>query len=203
MRTLVVAIVFLLNGSSLFSQQPAKKIPTLPRKSAPLATGTIADNVYRNPELGITYKTLVGWVDRTSQARGEPENSSGQVLLAAFERPPEVSGDGINSAIIIAAESLASYPGVKTAADYFDPLTEATTSQGFKVVNEPYEVTVGAKSLVRSDFSKETGKFTMHQSSLVMLSKGYAVSFTFIGGSEDEVEQLIERLNFTSASVKR
>jgi hypothetical protein len=36
----------------------------------------------------------------------------------------------------------------------------------------------------------------MHQTSLVMLEKGYAVSFTFISGSEDEVDQLIEKLSF-------
>jgi hypothetical protein len=29
-----------------------------------------------------------------------------------------------------------------------------------------------------------------------MLEKGYAVSFTFIGGSEHEVEELIEKLSF-------
>jgi hypothetical protein len=35
-----------------------------------------------------------------------------------------------------------------------------------------------------------------------MLSKGYAVSFTFIGGNEDEVEQLIARLRFGTAANK-
>ena len=43
----------------------------------------------------------------------------------------------------------------------------------------------------------------MYQSSLVMLSKGYAISFTFIGGSEDEVEQLIEQLTFAAANPKK
>ena len=61
---------------------------------------------------------------------------------------------------------------------------------------------VGVKSLVRSDFSKELGKATMYQSSLVILNKGYAVSFTFIGANEDEIEQLISHLNFNSPPVK-
>ena len=38
----------------------------------------------------------------------------------------------------------------------------------------------------------------MRQTSLVMLEKGYAVSFTFIGGSEDEVNELIEKLSFAA-----
>ena len=36
----------------------------------------------------------------------------------------------------------------------------------------------------------------MRQASLVTVERGYAVSFTFIGGSEDEVNQLIEKLSF-------
>lgn len=101
--------------------------------------------------------------------------------------------------MIIAAESAASYPGLKSAADYFGPLAELTTSKGFKVENEPYEFAVGTKQLVRGDFSKPTGTLTMRQSSLVMLEKGYVVSFTFIAGSEDEVSELIEKISFRPA----
>jgi hypothetical protein len=36
----------------------------------------------------------------------------------------------------------------------------------------------------------------MHQSTLVMLGRGYAISFTFIGGTEDELEELIQGLRF-------
>jgi|SRR5882724_2706158 len=200
MRTLVVAIVCLFSASSLFAQQTLKK----PKTPVPLSDGVVAGNVYRNPELGFTYKIILGWVDRTDQNRPETDSSSsGQVLLAVFEHPPEIKGEGINSAVVIAAEPLSSFPGVKTAADYFDPLTEATISQGFKVVNEPYTQTVGAKPIIRSDFSKEIGKLTMYQSSLVMLNKGYAISFTFIGGSEEEVEKLISGLSFATAASKQ
>ena len=195
MRTLVVGIVLLFISVSLPAQQSSKKN---------LAAGTIANNVYRNPDLGFTYKIILGWVDRTGQNQPETDNSSnGQVLLSVFEHPPEVRGESINPAVVIAAESLSSFPTVKTAADYFEPLTEAATAQGSKVVNEPYKTTVGTKTLVRSDFTKESGKTQMYQSSLVVLSKGYAISFTFIGGSEDEVERLIGQLSFAAASPKK
>jgi hypothetical protein len=36
----------------------------------------------------------------------------------------------------------------------------------------------------------------MRQSTLVVLARGYVVSFTFIGGTEDEVEELIDGLGF-------
>ena len=154
------------------------------------------DGVYRNPFFGFSYKAPYGWVDRTQdmQQGGEPGKS--MVLLAMFERPPEAAGDTVNSAVVIAAESVALYPGLKTTADYFAPLTELTTSKGFKVVNEPYEYSVGTKPLVRGDFSKEMGKLTMYQASLVALQKGYVLSFSFVAGSSEEVDQLIEKLVF-------
>jgi hypothetical protein len=175
-----------------------------PRVETSAISGVFADGLYRNNSFGFSYKVRYGWVDRTEQMRdGSTDSAKAQVLLAVFEHPPEVKGDGVNPAIIIAAESLSSYPSVKTAADYFEPLSEAVTSQGFKVVNEPYETTVGSKSLVRGDFSKASGKLTSYQSSLVILSKGYAVSFTYIGANEDEVEELISRLNFAAVANKK
>jgi hypothetical protein len=186
----------------MVGQEPGKPRTRATGKT-PSVTNTLTDGTYRNSAFGFSYKPPYGWVERTEEmhdASADPAKT--QVLLAMFEHPPEVKGDSVNPATVIAAESLASVPGVKTAADYFEPLTEAATSQGFKVANEPYETKVGTKSVVRSDFSKELSKATMYQSSLVILSKGYAVSFTFIGGSEDEVEQLISRLSFDSPSVK-
>ena len=63
-------------------------------------------------------------------------------------------------------------------------------------MNEPYDDSVGAKQFVRGDFSKPLGNLTLHQSTLVVMEKGYIVSFTFIGGSEDEVDELVESLSF-------
>jgi hypothetical protein len=159
--------------------------------------GLVRDGVYHNPYFGFSYKIPFGWVERTKDMQQDPADlSNSSVLLAIFERPPEVTGNSINSAVVIAIEKVSSFSGLKTAADYFAPVTELATARGFKVVNEPYEFSVGAKALVRGDFSKERGSLIMYQTSLVMLEKGYAVSFTFVGGSEDEVGELIEKLSF-------
>jgi hypothetical protein len=165
----------------------------------PSRTGPeIEEGVYHNANFGFAYKSPYGWVDRTRQMQDDNNDpSKSQLLLAVFERPPEATGDTVNSAVIIAAESVASYPGLRTAADYMGPLTELTTSKGFKVAQEPYELQVGTKPLVRSDFVKNLGKLTMHQSSLVLLEKHFIVSFTFIGSSEDEIEELIEKLDLS------
>lgn len=155
---------------------------------------------YHNSNFGFTYNVPFGWVDRTKEMQEQgTDPAKSQLLLAVFERPPEATGDTVNSAVVIAAESAMSYPGLKTAADYLGPLTELTTSKGFRVTQEAYEFPVGTKQLVRSDFAKRLGTVTMYQSSLAYLQKGFVVSLTCIGGSQDEVEELIERLSFPAA----
>jgi hypothetical protein len=188
------------SSSSESSSRPQRPTVHLGRPSPDV--GSVADGVYRNSAFGFSYKIPLGWVERTADMSAESQSAEpgkSLVLLAIFERPPEAAGDTVNSAVIIAAETASSNPGLKTAADYFEPLTEAATSKGFKVVNEPYEFSPGSHSRVRGDFRKELGKLTMYQSSLAMLLRGYALSFTFIGGSEDEVEELIESLSFAAA----
>jgi hypothetical protein len=79
-------------------------------------------------------------------------------------------------------------------------VSEVTEAKGLKPVNEPYEFPVDGKPVVRRDFIKQIGQVGMHQSTLAMLAKGYVLSFTFIGSSDDEVQQLIEWLRFGSPS---
>jgi hypothetical protein len=182
--------------------QSSSKAGAKPRAQAVAPdAGSVSDGVYRNGFLGFSYKIPFGWVVRTEEMQEDPpvDPSKAQVLLAVFERPPEAPSETPNSVVVIAAESISSYPGLKNAADYFGPLKEVTTARGFKVVNEPYEFSIGARQLVRGDFNKELKTLTMHQSSLVMLAKSYVVSFTFVAGDEDEVSELIEGLSWGAA----
>jgi len=136
-------------------------------------------------------------LDRTAEG-GCPHTGCGRVLLAALSRPPEAHGEEVNASIVIAAESAAAYPGLKEAGQYFEPLTEVAKAQGFTVDEEPYELAIGTKTLVRGDFHKDVGTRVMRQSTLAMLAHGYAVSFTVIGGTWDEVEDLIDGLEFAA-----
>ncbi len=138
---------------------------------------------------------------RADDGKTAADGKTGHVLLAAFSRPPDARGEDINSSILIAAESAAAYPGLTDAAQYFGPVTEIAKAQGFAVVEEPYEFLIGAKKVVRGDFQKDVGARVMRQSTLVVLTRGYVVSFTFIGGTEDEVEELVGGLSF-GASAK-
>src|SRR5260370_23661183 len=207
----MIAVIAL--GLTLTVQAQRKTAPTPPAKSP--ATRNEDAQLYHNPTFAFRFQIPYGWVDRTQQMQEGNEAGKAEVLLAIFERPPQATGDTINSAGVIASESAASYPGLKKAEDYLGPLTELATSKGFKAEGEPYALEVESRQLLRADFTKplsgktssgETSsgetrndKRTMRQCTLVLLAKGQAVSFTFIAGSEDELDDLMDGLHFGTA----
>ncbi len=191
---------------------------------AEMNSGAVTNGVYRNKTFGFSCKIPEGWVLRTEEMNAQDEgapaaadsggpppartaeggcpHACNKVLLAAFSRPPEARGEDVNSSILIAAESAAVYPGLKEAAQYFGPLTEVAKAQGFEADGDPYGYEIGTKTLVRGDFHKNVGTRVMRQSTLVMLEHGYAVSITVIGGTEDEVEELLDGLEFSSPKTR-
>jgi hypothetical protein len=174
-----------------------------PRKPVTKPTSEDAQ-LYRNPTFGFRYAIPYGWVDRTRdmhEQRADSQSANqGEVLLATFERPPEAAGETINSAVVIAAENIADYPGLKRAEDYVAPLIELVTKIGFKQEGDPAYVEIDRRELIRADFSKPLNdKLTMRQSSLVLFAKGRIVSFTFIAGTTDELDGLVNRLHFAAA----
>jgi hypothetical protein len=137
---------------------------------------------------------------RADEGAKPDSGKDGRVLLAAFSRPPEARAEDVNGSILIAAESAAAIPGLKEAAQYFVLVNEAAKAQGLEIDDEPYDFAVGTKTVVRGDFQKDVGTRVMRQSTLVVLARGYVVSFTFIGGTEDEVEELVEGLSFVAGT---
>jgi hypothetical protein len=164
--------------------------------------------LYRNTTFGFRYQIRYGWVDRSKEMQEGNTPGKAELLLAVFEHPPEATGETINSAVVIASETTASYPGLSKVEDYLGPLTELATSNGFKAEGEPYALEVESRQLLRADFTKTldvkttdvktNSKLTMRQCTLVLLTKGQIVSFTFIAGSEDELDALMDGLHFTA-----
>lgn len=63
---------------------------------------------------------------------------------------------------------------------------------------DPYSFGVGATQVVRGDFTGGAEKHPIRQTSLVLLQKGYILSLTFLAGSDDEIDSLVQNLTFTS-----
>jgi len=197
-----IAVATLCLSSTAHAQ--SKTAPVAKPAAKPSASNDDVQ-LYRNTTFAFRYQIPFGWVDRTKEMQQGTESGKAEVLLAVFERPPEVTGDTINSAVVIASESAASYPGLKRAEDYLGPLTELATSKGFKPDGEPYALEVESRQLLRADFIKPlevkptNAKLTMRQCTLVLVAKGQIVSFTFIAGSEDELDDLMDVLHFGAA----
>jgi hypothetical protein len=226
----VIFVFLLSATATVASQSPPSspsslKIKKPASQDSSFDSGTVTNGVYHNKSLALSCKIPPGWVLRTDElnarekqqdekkeeekpedkpaaAPSAPSASSAgaKVLLAAFSRPPEARAEDVNSSILIAAESTASYPGLTEAAQYFFPLTEVAKAQGFVPDEDPYEIAIGTKTLPRADFHKDVGTRVMHQSTLALLAHGYAISITVIGGTDDEVEDLIDGLSFTSTT---
>ena len=192
-RRLILCLVALPVLSCVLIAQSASRSSS--ETSAAPDPGETSNGVYRNPFFGFSYRIRYGWVDRTDEMReASTDPSKATVLLSIFERPPQAAGNTVNSSVVIAAESTSSYPGLKNAAQYFGPISEVTEAKGMKPVNEPYEFPVDGKPIVRRDFIKQINSVGMHQSTLAMLLRGYVLSFTFIGSSDEEVQSMIEWL---------
>lgn len=215
----LASLIFLLSSlswtQSAQSNSSSSRSSGHARKPDPaLDAGSVNHGMYRNPTFSITCKIPEGWVLRTedmnardeddpgSNEKSSPEkvDNSQRVLLAAFARPPQARGEDVNSSILIAAESVSAYPGLKDAAQYFGPIGEVAKAQGFEMKGDPYGGAIGARTVARADFQKDVGSRVMRQSTLVILAKSYVVSFTFIGGTEDEVDDLIDGLTFTGSA---
>jgi hypothetical protein len=191
----LAALAFCL--SSTAQTHPQVSIP-------PTAKPAEDSQLYRNSAFGFRYRIPYGWVDRKKEMQEDEDTSKGEVLLAVFERPPQAAGESINSAVVIASESAAAYPGLKKAENFLGPLTELTTSKGFKAEGDPSEVEIDLRRLVRVDFSRVLNeKLTMHQSTLVLLANGRIVSFTFIADSSDGINDLIDGLGFSPLKAKQ
>ena len=192
----MIAVIAL--ALTLTAQTQRKTTPTPPAKAS--ATHNEDTQLYRNSTFAFRFQIPYGWVDRTKEMQQGNDAGKAEVLLAIFERPPQAAGDTINSAVVIASESAASYPGLKRAEDYLGPLTELATAKGFKPEGEPYALEVESRQLLRADFTKPlSGKVAMRQCTLVLLAKGQIVSFTFIAGTEDELDDLMDGLHFVAA----
>src|SRR5215475_2307742 len=116
-RFLLVVAALVATSSSSWGQ--SAKLPA--RSNAGATPGEFNNGIYRNSFFSFSYKPPYGWVDRTAEMREAPADrtktdgaktdpANALVLLGVFERPPEATGPTVNSAVVIAAESVSSYP---------------------------------------------------------------------------------------------
>lgn len=197
----IAALVLSFNfAATAHAQRQTPPVGEQQSKPAQSSPSTDDAQLYRSSTFGFRFQIPYGWVDRSAEMQKSNDAGKSELLLAVFERPPKATGETINSAVVIASESVTSYPGLKTGEDYLGPLTELATSAGFKADGDPYQLVVEARQLWRADFVKTlSDKVSMKQCTLVLLAKGHIVSFTFIAGSDEALDELMDGLHFGAA----
>src|SRR5271163_2927927 len=90
----IAVVVLALNCAVPAQNKPA----SVPKPAAKPATTHNEDpQLYRNSTFGFRYQIPYGWVDRSKEMQEGNEAGKSELLLAVFERPPEATGDTINS----------------------------------------------------------------------------------------------------------
>lgn len=199
-----LTISFAQQSTAPAAQSGTSPAPSSPRKQAAKPpdrgnqprpdVGSVIGETYSERYFNLSCTIPQGWVVRTDPMKqGLVSDDNSILLLSTFaKQAPDVNA--INPSLTITAESLALYPQVRTAEDYFDNLAEIVTSKGFTVINAPAEIEVGGVTFLRGDFQKQDGTATVYQASMVAIRKGYALSVNAISGNEEQLTPLLNRV---------
>ncbi len=166
--------------------------------------GSVSGNTYTEKFFNLSCTIPAGWVIKTAAMReGLAGQGSSMLLLSTFAKDSPSAGE-VNASLTITAESLAAYPDVKTASDYFSVISELARSKGFTVLNEPAEIDIGGVTFLRGDFQKEEEGKPTYQASMVTIRNGYALAATAISGNDEDLTPLLNRVRvFAQPSLRK
>lgn len=213
MKYVLIALVLCSAGLAQNSASAPAAAPTSsPKQVKPKAAGkqilpdegSVTDGTYTEKFFNLSCAVPSGWVVKTASMR---EGLAGQetsiLLLSTFAKESPAAGE-VNPSLTITAESLSAYPEVKTAADYFEALSQVVTGKGFAVLNEPAEIEIGGVTFLRGDFQKEQNGITTYQASMIAIRKDYILAITAISGNEEELTPLLNRIHvFAPPSLRK
>jgi hypothetical protein len=201
MRTLAIALflgaVALGQGPQRAPSKqsvPPRKTPAGTPKAAPVLDpdeGSVSNDTYTNRFFGFEY-TFPDHLDVQDQADfmgGQLDQSSRSfVLLAAFGPAPDGSGA---EGVVLLADNAAGYPGLADAAAYLDKVTRpAAEKQRFELVTPARPVDLAGQKFFRIDFRRDE----VLQSSIFTLRRGYALGFTLVAHSPEQLQRLLDSL---------
>ena len=177
-------------GAAIGSPFWAEASQQVGRYPTPAPSATACTTI---PVFGFSYKLPFGWVDRTRQMQDDSADASKSLLLLAILKASGGAGETINSAVVIAAERPSAYSGMKTAADEFGQIG-THHSQRFPGKRPAHDFHSGPAIWCAAISANRAAPSPCARAPWSCW-KRVTVSFTFIGGSEDEISELIEKLS--------
>jgi hypothetical protein len=134
--------------------------------------------------------------EEAARTNSLPQLKQTYALLLISRYPRPTAEIMVNATIIVAAEKITHLPGQPTAKDYLLSLRAPKAQRGVRAVREellPFRV--GDLEFLRDDYSGEIAGITIREALFVSVKKGYALIFSFTGGDEKSVEEMVKTMN--------
>lgn len=174
--------------------------------------GVARDGLYTNQSLGFSFKYPKDWVvhgeetkQRLKEIGKEKITKSGGLseaatevslnnthnLLTLFRYAVGTPGITFNPGIIVIAERVGHAPGITNGKDYLLNARMILQRSGGQVpVEEPKEYSFGGSQFFRDNYTTEVHGVTVVQSHFVLVTKGYALAFIFMGPDQKSVDEM-------------
>lgn len=206
------------------SQQP----PAPPAGSATVAdssspdVGTVEGNLYKNKFFGLQYQFPEGWTPHGEETKkhlmeigrnavsgnNALENGAYQdaekrtlVLLSVFRYPLGTPVDN-NDSIQLLSEDVRFAPGVKSGREYLQLMAGSLKRSNLPIEfqGEPTTATAAGQTFYRQDILLTVRGKSVYEAFVVSIVKEHALSFVFVGSSEqsrDDLAKTLETLRFS------
>jgi thiol-disulfide isomerase/thioredoxin len=194
------------------------KTSTDSQESEPLEgveASSIANGVYRNQELGMTYELPKNWVAATPSAiHAINEKNDAAAKAAILQQHPEMAssfrlsttkivlyasarGNGDGQHMSIPCMRITAQPSrVDTLAiENFQHMVELMAKgQALKILREPAEFEVQQHSFLRADFERSAGGGKAYEAYVQTLAGDYLLTIQFFATSADDLARQTESL---------
>lgn len=167
--------------------------------------GTIINNLYRNEILGFSYPMPEGWYvslddNHGSQVTGKYLQGGGLLLLMADQH----TGGPFRNRLLIIADSATKYHGLSVEA-YVDKVVRAQTNKlGMQLIRDVFAVDLAGRHFYRADYDENFGGGATRKTFICTELNGYLLSWTFVTGSEEDLEAAVsslQRISFWQPEV--
>jgi peroxiredoxin len=192
------------------AQPSADSSPTAETVDDAVENGTVTGNMYRNEEIGLSYRFPEGWTAAKPEALRARNAASYAAMKAAFEKqaremPGEVHmvapkvifyasrrGGGSATSLDIPSILITATEGVmeELTRNFVATSARAFERTGLKMVGEPQEFDAGEQHCFRTDFADMAHAPQRWLTKIDTTVEGYLVTVQIIAGSQQELSRI-------------
>lgn len=188
-------------------------------------SGSVSNGVYRSTYFEFSYTYPHDWVvhgDATNQrilelgkqratstkAISEPQADvllkHTYQLLTVFEHALGTPGIVYDPSMQIIAEDVRPLPGIASGRDYLLNSMEMLKKMGCQLLqNDPVGIVISGHQFFRLDFKTPVKDVLVQQAMITTVSKGFAVSFGFTVGPDQDLEDVVRTIDSLKFNIAR